>query len=239
MIAAVARRDREDAVRRRAGRPVPRLRGRHALPRLPRRRRRHVPARRADGGQGRARPLRRAVAADPGARQLHPHGVQRGQARPERDPAPARGALGRAGVDPDLGGRSRERLPRREGDRQRRCDRGRLRLARLADAASRRPLPRRARAADEGDGRRAARGARHGARARGAVSRLRDRGRGLRDGARRRDRRGARARRGDRRGARGGLRRAARAGRDPLVLGRLGADALRDPDRELRHLDRA
>ena len=51
----------------------------HALPRLPRRRRRHVPARRADRGQGRARSLRRALAADPGARQLHPHRVQRGQ----------------------------------------------------------------------------------------------------------------------------------------------------------------
>ena len=48
--------------------------------------------------------------------------------------------------DPD------ERLPRREGDRQRRRDRGRLRLARLAHAAPHRPLPRRARAADEGDG---------------------------------------------------------------------------------------
>ena len=118
--------------------------------------------------------------------------------------------VGRAGVDPDLGERPRERLPRREGDRQRRRDRGRLRLARLADAAPRRPVPRRARASDEGDGRRAARGARHGARARGAVPRLRDRGRGLRDGARRRDRRGPRARGGDRRLARGGLRRAAR-----------------------------
>ena len=31
---------------------------------------------------------------------------------------------------------------------------------------------------------------------------------------------------------------AAGARRDPVVLGRLGADALRDPDRQLRHLDR-
>ena len=47
---------------------------------------------------------------------------------------------------------------------------GRLRLARLAHAAPRGPVPRRARAADEADGGGAARGARHGARARGAVS---------------------------------------------------------------------
>ena len=66
-----------------------------------------------------------------------------------------------------------ERLPRREGDRQRRRDRGRLRLARLAHAAPRRSLPRRAGAADEADGRREARGARHGARARRALPGLR------------------------------------------------------------------
>ena len=84
--------------------------------------------------------------------QLHPHGVQRGPARPELDPAHARGARRGARVDPDLGGRPGERLPRREGDRQRRRDPGRLRLARLADAAPHRPLPRRARAADEADG---------------------------------------------------------------------------------------
>ena len=60
-----------------------------------------------------------------------------------------------ARVDPDLGGRPVELLPRREGDRERRRDRGRLRLARLAHAASHRPLPRRSRAADEDDGRRA------------------------------------------------------------------------------------
>ena len=53
---------------------------------------------------------------------------------------------------PTLGGRPGERVPRREGDRQRRRDRGRLRLARLAHAAPHRPLPRRPRAADEGDG---------------------------------------------------------------------------------------
>ena len=83
------RRDREDAAGRGAGAPVPRLRGRHALSRLARRRRGHVPARRADRGQGRARPLRRALAADPRARRLHPHGLQRGAARPQLDPARA------------------------------------------------------------------------------------------------------------------------------------------------------
>ena len=98
----------------------------------------------------------------------------------ELDPAHARGARGGARVDPGLGGRPGERLPRRAGDRERRRDPGRLRLARLADAASHRPLPRRSRAADEADGERAARGARHGARARGALPRLRDRGRGVR-----------------------------------------------------------
>ena len=67
----------------------------------------------------------------------------------------------------------------------------------------------------------------------------RDRGRGVRHGARRRDRRGAPARRRARRGARRGLRRAARARRHALVLRRLGADALRHRDRELRHVDRA
>ena len=153
------------------GGAVPRLRRRHALSRLARRRRRHVPARRADRGEGRARALRRALAAHPRARQLHPHGVQRGQARPELDPARARGARRGAGVDPDLGGRSRERVSRREGDRERRRDRGRLRLARLAHAASHGSLPRRARAADEGDGRRAPRGARVGALARRSASR--------------------------------------------------------------------
>ena len=138
------------------GAAVPRLRSRHALPRLARRRRRHVPPRGADGGEGRARPLRRALAADPRPRQLHPHRVQRGQARRELDPAHARGARRRAGVDPVVGGRSGERVPRREGDRQRRRDRGRLRLARVAHAASHGPLPRRPRAADEADGGRAA-----------------------------------------------------------------------------------
>ena len=95
------------------------------------------------------------------------------------------------------------------------------------------------RAADEADGRCAARGARDGARARRTVPGVRDRGRGVRDGAGRRDRRGPRARRRDRRLARGGLRLGAGARRDALVLGCVGAHALRDPDGELRHLDGA
>ena len=60
------RRDREDPVR--ATRRAREYRGYAAgtpVPRLARRRRRHVPARRADRGQGRARPLRRALAAHP------------------------------------------------------------------------------------------------------------------------------------------------------------------------------
>ena len=79
-----------------------------------------------------------------------------------------------------VGGRPGERVPRREGNRQRRRRRGRLRMARLADAASRRPLPRCARPSDEADGGGAARGPRHGAGTGGALSRLRRRGRGVR-----------------------------------------------------------
>ena len=165
------RRDREGAVGRRAGRRVPRVRRGIALPRLARRRRRHVPARRADRVEARPRPFRLAVAADLDPGQLHPHRLQRGQARPELDPAHARGARRRARVDPDLGERPGERLPRSAGDRQRRGDPGRLRLARLADAASHRPLPRRPRASDEVDGDRALAGARHGARDRRSASR--------------------------------------------------------------------
>ena len=63
-------------------------------------------------------------------------------------------------------------------------------------------------------------------------------GRGVRHRTRRRDRRGARARGGDRRGPRRGARRGAGTGRDALVLGCLGADPLRHPDRQLRHVDR-
>ena len=188
------------------GARVPRLRGRLALPRLPRRRRGHVHPRRAHRGQGRARALRLALAACLDTRQLHPHRLHRGQARPQLDPAHARGARRRPRVDPDLGGRSGERVPRRRRARQRRRAAGRLRLARLEDAAPHRPLPRRARAALEGDGRRAAPGAGHGARARRALPRLRRRGRGLRHRAGRRDRGGPSARGRDRRRARGGVR---------------------------------
>ena len=234
------RRDREDAVRRCAGAEYRGYAAGSALPRLARRRRRHVPARRADGGQGRARALRLALAADLGRTATSStRRSPRASATRTRSCACSEVLDAVLGVDPDLGGRSRERLPRREGDRQRRRDRGGLRLARVADAASHRPVPRRARAADEGDGRRAPAGARHGARAGGAVSRLRRRGRGVRHRARRRDRRGARARAaidaaheevfGEVPGAR----------RDTLVLRCVRADPLRDPDGQLRHLDRA
>ena len=65
-------------------------------------------------------PFRLALAPDLDGGQLHPHGLQRGQARPELDPAHARSPGRGARVDPFLGGRSRELVPRREGDRQRR-----------------------------------------------------------------------------------------------------------------------
>ena len=153
MIAAVCGEIEKTQYGRRAGRAVPRLRRRLALPRHARRRRRHVPARRADRGQGRARPLRLALGAHPRARRLHPHRVQRGPGATSNSILRMHDVL--AAVKewiPALGERPVERLPRREGDRQRRRDRGRLRLARLAHAAPHRPLPRRARAADEGDG---------------------------------------------------------------------------------------
>ena len=161
-----------------------------------------------------------------------------GQAWRQLDPPHARGARRRERVDPDLGGRSRERVPRREGDRERRRDRRRLRLAGLAHAASHRRLPRHPRAADEADGRRPPGGARAGARARRAISRLRNRGRGVRHRAGRRDRRGPRARRRDRRRARGGLRRGTGSRRDALVLRCFRANTLWRADGQLRHLDR-
>ena len=107
----------------------------------------------------------------------------------------------------------------------------------VADAAADERLPRRPRAADEGDGRGAARGARRW----GATWR-----RGIPTGTwtrRSTSRRPApRSTRGtsswrDRRGARGGLRRAARARRPALVLRRVGARRVRRPDGELRHVD--
>src|SRR5439155_2960026 len=137
-------------------------------------------------------------------------------------------------MDPDVGGRPGELVPRCEGDRQRRRDRGRLRLARLAYPAPHGSLPRRARPADQGDARRTTRGARLGALARAAVSRLWDRGGGVRHGAGRGDRGETRARLGDRQGACGGLRRDAGARRHPVVQRRVRTDAVRDPDRQLR-----
>ena len=74
-----------------------------------------------------------------------------GKRERELDRSNARRARCRARVDPDLGGRPGERVSRRQGDRQRRRVAGRVRLAGLPHAASRRPLPRRPRAADEGD----------------------------------------------------------------------------------------
>ena len=80
------------------------------------------------------------------------------------------------------------------------------------------------------------------ARAQGARVRpqpRRGRGRGVRHGAGRRDRRVEPARGRGRRRARGGLRRGARARRHALVLGRVRALALRDRDAQLRHVLRA
>ena len=89
----------------------------------------------------------------------------------------------------------------------------------------------------QGDGGRARPGAGHGARPAAPLPGLRHRGRGLRDGAGRRDRRGPPAHRRDRREPRRGLRRAPGARRDALVLGCLGAHALRRADGQLRHVD--
>jgi acetylornithine deacetylase/succinyl-diaminopimelate desuccinylase-like protein len=125
------------------------------------------------------------------------------------------------------------------GDRLDRRDPRRLRVAVVADTAADERLPRRPRAARKADGGRTAGRARAGARARGGASRMGHRRRGLRHRARRRDRRAARARRGDRRGARGGLRRGTGTRRAAVVLRRVGADRIRDPDRELRHVDGA
>ena len=75
------RRDREDAVGRRAGRGVPRLRGRLALPRHARRRRRHVHPRRADRRAAScSATTARSGCAISTRGPLHPHGVQRGPA---------------------------------------------------------------------------------------------------------------------------------------------------------------
>jgi hypothetical protein len=112
------------------------------------------------GGEGRPRPLRLAVAAHSHTWQLHPHCLQRGQARRELDPAHPRSDRRGSRMDSHLGERPCERLPRRKGNRQRGRGARRLRLARVADAAPHRPVSRRARPTDEADGGRAARGAR-------------------------------------------------------------------------------
>ena len=76
-----------------------------------------------------------------------------------------------------------------------------------------------------------------GAGARGALPGTRGRRRGLRHRAGRRDRGRSRARRRARGGACRGLRLAAGARRDTLVLGRLRVEPVRDRDGELRHVD--
>ena len=133
-----------------------------------------------------------------------------------------------------------ELVPRREGDRQRRRDRGRLRLARLAHAASHRSLPRRPRAADEGDGRRAPRGARVGALARASASPTR--ASRARSTSRRRAPRSTRGTSSSPRSTRRTSevfgakpeRDVTRWFSDASALTRYG-----DPDGQLRHLDRA
>ena len=192
-------RDREDAAGRRAGGGVPRLCGRLPASRRARRRGRHVHPRRADGAEARARAFRHALAAALDVRPVHPHGLLVRAARGELDRAHARRARARARVAARVGGGDVVR--RRPWRRERRCDPGRLRLARLADAAPHRPLPRPARAARRRDGGGPAEGARVRARARGR------RGGGVRDRAGRRDRRVASARGCARGRARGGLRR--------------------------------
>src|ERR671915_603813 len=98
------RRDREGAGRRRAGRRVPRVRGRLAASRRARRRGGHVHHRRADREQARPRALRDAVAAALHARAVRAHRVQRRAARGELDRAHAAGARRGARLAAALGG---------------------------------------------------------------------------------------------------------------------------------------
>ena len=174
-------RDREDAAGRRAGGGVPRLRGRLTAPRRARRRRGHVHPRRADRAEARARALRDALAAALDVRAVRPHGLLVRAARGELDRAHARRARPGARVAAGVGGG--DVIRRRARGRERRRDPGRLRLARLADAASNRPVRRSPRAAGRRDGGGAAAGAGVRARAGGR------RGGGLRDRAGRRARR--------------------------------------------------
>ena len=174
------------------GARVPRLRRRHALSRHARRRRRHVPARRADRGQGRARPLRRALAA-------HPH---RTATSSTRRSARASATRTRSCARTRCTTAVLEWIPTWEDDPSN-SYRGAKAIVNVGAIeggfgwrVSRTPhhtdlfldvrVP-----PTKTMGVARARGARHGARARRAVPRLRDRGRGLRHRAGRRDRRGA------------------------------------------------
>ena len=127
-------------------------------------------------------------------------------------------------------GRSERRYGGVRGDRQHRRDQRRLRLARLPDAAPHRPLPRLPRAADDADG-----GGR-GARATSPVAsreRFPDTGSSRRSTSPRPAPRSTRITRSSRaidEAHAGGVRRAAGARHRALVLGRVGADALRDRD---------
>ena len=143
-------------------------------------------------------------------------------------------------MDPDVGERRVQLLPRREGDRERRRDRGRVRLARLAHSASHRRLPRHPGAADEADGRGAAPRCSTGC-AR-SPDRFTDYGvEGEGHPTMRRARRSTRDTSSSPRSTKahaevfGGD---ARARCHPLVQRCVGAHALWHPDGELRHVDR-
>ena len=207
------RRDREDAVRRRAGRAST------AATR---------PGRATSSAHGGVADMcilgepteRKVVLGHFGAlwlrishaRQLHPHRLQRGQARPELDPAHARGARPRcsSGSRP---GRTTRRTPTAaraaivnvgaiEGGFGWRVSRTPHRTDLFLDV---RVPPTKPMAVAR------RRCSTWCARSRGASPTTASR-RGLRDRARRRDRRGPPARRRDRRRARGGVRRRARSG---------------------------
>ena len=115
--------DREDAAGRRAGRGVPRLRGRLAVPRRPRRRGRHVHPRRADRAEARARPLRHALAPALDDGSVHPYGVLVRPAGGELDRAHARRARPRHRLAAAVGGGDvvRRRARRRQHRRRSRA----------------------------------------------------------------------------------------------------------------------
>ena len=143
------RRDREDAVRRRAGRAVPRLRGRLALPR---RATAASPTCASSASRPRARSCSATSARSGCASSTQGNFIHTAFCEGKRDQNSI--LRMREVMDAVL-----EWIPTWEADpenayrgasgaRQRRRDPGRLRLARLAHAAPHRPLPRRARAAD-------------------------------------------------------------------------------------------